>query len=193
MQRQKHVIETKRKSVGWRIVTKGETVESGRGQITQDPVACLVGPSSLPPSSFPSFLSFSVLYPVAEPLCYFLRTFGISQLLSLNRRHTNLVIKLKNMKDFLFQPPLQVGTGAWSNSANQMHKPQSLNRKVVMQRSTNPDESTWSSGDVASHQNRFPGATRATVAEQSSASHGSRSGRHTVAWNVQPWQEQCAH
>ena len=68
MQRQKHVIETKRKSVGWRMVTKGVTVESGRGQITQDPVACLVGPSSLPPPASHSHAVTLTVTPIKEAL-----------------------------------------------------------------------------------------------------------------------------
>lgn len=85
----------KESQYGWRAVAKGESVESSRGQITQDPAACLVGPSSLPPFSLPSFLSLLAVYPVAEPLSCDLGIFGISQLLVFLGGIQYLAINLK--------------------------------------------------------------------------------------------------
>lgn len=85
----------KERQYGWRAVAKGESVESSRGQITQDPVVCLVGPSSLPPFSLPSFLSLLAVYPVAEPLSCDLGIFGISQLLVFLGGIQYLAINLK--------------------------------------------------------------------------------------------------
>lgn len=164
MQRQKCVRETKRESV-W-LENSGQRRERRVRQGPDHAGPCgTFGRSSLPPSSLPSFLSFLAVYPVAEPLSDVLGTFEISQLLVFMGGTLHLAINLKTGKTCSPSFPCCWVPVHDLHSANQMHKAQSLNRKLVIQRSMNPRESTWSSGDAASYPRRFPGATKATVSE----------------------------